>query len=115
MVPLTAPSTPENAPPLAHPGYRRSYTVPTKLIDPVNRSAKGPSVPAESIETLFTHVAARVVSFAVPSTSSRPSSSSSRRATGYQRELTGTLPWATSAERTIAAGMHDPEITLRLY
>lgn len=110
MVPLTAPSTLENAPPLTHPGFRRSYTVPTKLIDSTNRASKGPLAATDDVETLFTHTAAKVVSFSAPFTGSRQGPSSGRRASGTEKELIGTLPWATSTERTIAAGTQQSTI-----
>ncbi|KAK4992888.1 hypothetical protein LTR50_000794 [Elasticomyces elasticus] len=106
MASLTTPSTPKAAPQVQHPGVRRSFTVPPKLSS-ATRAAPPVEIigAAESIETLYVHPTAKVVSFSTASASSRPSSSTGR-ATGNNggTDTTGSLPWASTTEMTLAAG-----------
>ena len=93
---ITARSTPENAP--SPPIVRRAFTVPTRL----SKAAKPPpEAGVHGAETLFAHARCKIVSF--NSGLKRPSSAGRDQ---YERsEPVGTLPWATTTERTIAAGM----------
>ncbi len=98
----SAPTTPESS---GSPHVlRRSFTAPirstgfSKLTEPF-RETEG-----EGAETLFTHNAGRIVSFTTyPSVARRHSS------LGHgildQEEPVGSLPWASTTERTIAAGI----------
>jgi hypothetical protein len=100
----TAPNTPEHAASHAlHPGVRRVHTLPTKLVDPSRSSPTAASPSADSVETLFVHPSAKVVSFTTATP--RPGSSSGRRAsTDDSGGSTGTLSWMSPSERTLAAG-----------
>ncbi|EON65474.1 hypothetical protein W97_04712 [Coniosporium apollinis CBS 100218] len=102
-------STPTSVP-SAHPGFRRSITVPALLANPPRPPTADSSGGAESVEVLFVHPFAKVVSFTTSSSTSRPSSSSSRGTDGPDRELYGTLSWTSPTERTMAAGS-----PLRIY
>ncbi|KAK3071722.1 hypothetical protein LTS18_014798, partial [Coniosporium uncinatum] len=107
---LSAPSTPDHVPSLAHPGMgRRSFTVPTQLAQSPKSSPGGLSDPPDSVDTLFTHAHAKVVSFSTPSNLSRPGSSSGRGTAEARSQPSEKLPWTSSSERTIAAG------PLRIY
>ena len=107
-----APNTPEQAPPAAakdaHPGVRRVHTLPAKLAGNAGSSAAS-AVPApDSVETLFVHPAAKVVSFTVAGGGARPGSSAGRRAS-IDVNSEGSLAWEYPSERTLAAGQ------LRIY
>ncbi|KAF1988809.1 hypothetical protein K402DRAFT_373138 [Aulographum hederae CBS 113979] len=106
MTAMSPPSTPERG---LHPGMRRSFTLPIQA----NYSPKSPpgssSATPDSVESLFSTALAKVVSFSSSTTSSRPSSSSGRGTVDPDKDLIGTLPWASATERTIAAG------PLRIY
>lgn len=91
-------STPEHAPKVAPPAVRRAFTAPTKLVDP-SRTTSSAIPGAESVETLFVHPEAKVVSFTILKVSSRPSSSS-----GPTGSETKAVPWTSPTERTLAAG-----------
>ena len=91
-------STPEHAPKGPYPIVRRSHTVPTRFTDPVR--AVPSTVPgADSVETLFVHPQAKIVSFNIPKVPSRPTSSS-----GTAASETGILSWTSPTERTLATG-----------
>ncbi|KAF2436039.1 hypothetical protein EJ08DRAFT_691932 [Tothia fuscella] len=108
---MSTPSTPENAFTRAinHPGVRRVHTLPSKLIDPSRSSPKTGSPGADTVETLFVHPSAKVVSFTT-ATTARPGSSSGRRpSVDINATSTGTLSWTSPSERTLAAG------PLRIY
>lgn len=94
----TAPSTPENAP--SPPVIRRAFTVPTKLTGISKAAAKAPEADGQGAETLFAHSRCKIVSFNAGT--KRPISAG--RDQPVNQEPVGTLPWATTTERTIAAG-----------
>ena len=94
----TAPSTPENA--ISPPVIRRAFTVPSKLSGPREAAKKTPEPDRQRTETLFAHNHCKIVSF--NSGAKRPTSAG--REQEEAKEPVGTLPWATSTERTIAAG-----------
>lgn len=100
MALASAPSTPEQQATLP-PIIRRSFTTPIK-----SASAFQPSQDAEAAtaETLFAHHACKIVSFGTPGDFSRRHSSVSDGRFALRDEPTGTLPWASTTERTIAAG-----------
>ncbi|KAL8793631.1 MAG: hypothetical protein Q9195_003783 [Heterodermia aff. obscurata] len=99
-VAATTPSTPDNA--HSPPIIRRAFTVPTRL----SSAARSPTeAGAQGAETLFAHPRCRIVSF--NSGLKRPSSAG--RDQHESAEPVGTLPWASTTERTIAAG------PLRIY
>ncbi|KAK3068928.1 hypothetical protein LTR53_013127 [Teratosphaeriaceae sp. CCFEE 6253] len=90
------PETPRRA------ALNRSFTVPAKLTTtshPTNPSVEiGAS---KDVETLYTHSSASIIKFSTPP-SSRPSSSSSARSPSTT--TSGTLPWTSRTERTLASG-----------
>lgn len=92
----SAPATPEHAPStISHPGVRRVHTLPAKLAPPQ----------LDTVETLFVHSEAKVVSFNVAAVvGTRPGSSAGRRRT-LEGDASGTLAWSSPSERTLAAGM----------
>ncbi|CAK1367256.1 unnamed protein product [Cercospora beticola] len=90
----TVPRTPEQ--PTRKAALNRSFSA---------SASKRPSTAAdigatEGVETLFTHPTSKIVKF-TSSTTGRPSSSGTY-SPGSNRN--GTLPWATSTEKTMAAG-----------
>lgn len=91
--PDNSPSTPDRAPKIAPPTVRRAFTAPTKLSEPSRAAHAVPG--ADSVETLFVHPEAKVVSFTI---SKLPSSS------GIGGSEVKALPWTSAAERTLAAG-----------
>ena len=98
----SAPTTPESS---ASPYVlRRSFTAPirstgfTKVTEPF-RETEG-----EGAETLFTHSGGRIVSFTTYPSVIRRHSSLGNGKLDQQEEPAGTLPWASTTERTIAAG-----------
>ena len=104
MASTTAPATPENvAPPM--PSMRRAFTVPTKLTDHIRARGLTHEAEEQEAETLFAHSSARIVSFSPLLTTSKLRSSPGRGRAEHDDEPIGTLPWASSTERTIAAGL----------
>ncbi|KAF2102239.1 hypothetical protein NA57DRAFT_73671 [Rhizodiscina lignyota] len=107
MSAISSPSTPETPAPRIRPVSLRSSTVPTKLIEGHSTSsptsATGTVGTDKDLEILFAHVSGKIVSFTTSSSTSRPSSSSSR-GTAADKDVIGTLPWASPTERTVAAG-----------
>ena len=87
--PAQSPSTPRRI------VVNRSFTTPSRFSTATNPPAEVGS--AEDGETLYTHPSANIVKFI---TSSRPGSSSP----GGPSSSSGTLPWRTLTERTVAAG-----------
>lgn len=103
----TAPSTPNNS--IPSQVMRRSFTAPTR-----SRRSPQPVVPireSESeTETLYAHNTTKIVSFNILTNSTPPQRSSlvQRRSSNQQDAPqdapSGTLPWASATERTLAAG-----------
>lgn len=104
MASTTAPTTPESAAP-AMPSMRRAFTVPTKLTGDVRARNSTHETEAQGAETLFAHSDARIVSFALLSTTSRSGSSPGRGRAQLEEEPMGTLPWTSSTETIVATGM----------
>ena len=98
---LTAPSTPNQ-----HPVIHRSFTLPARLSGSARHHGGAKTVEPDAIETLFTHHAARIITFNALSTSSQSRSGSSTAESVGNDELAGTLPWANHSERIIAAGTY---------
>jgi hypothetical protein len=98
MASSTAPSTPENTP--QRVALNRSATVPPRLANAHRFSAQPEIGATEGVETLFVCPSASIFQFTVI-LSSRHSSSPSF---GASSQPAGTLPWASSTERSIAAG-----------
>lgn len=98
MALASAPSTPERM--VTPHAIRRSFTAPTKLSLPTIRS---PEANIDGAETLYSHGAAKIVSFNTSNDFGRRHSSVSNGRAEFQ-ESVGTLPWASTTERTIAAG-----------
>ena len=98
----TAPSTPENSNP--HHAFRRSFTAPPKVRSLAKTSRE---TGTEHAETLFAHNVSKVVSFNTPTESTRRHSSVSQRLSDLLDSPSGTLPWASVTERTIAAGKYQ--------
>lgn len=112
MASTTAPTTPESAvPPM--PSIRRAFTVPAKLTGDSRARGSTNETEEQGAETLFAHSGVRIVSFTALSTTSRPGSSSGRGRAQLEDEPIGTLPWASSTERTIAAGMGYTKYVMR--
>ena len=96
MASSPAPATPDNTP--RRMALNRSFTVPTK-ISTANNSSNSPQAEigsAEGIETLYVHPNANIVRFEC--------SSRSNTSPGRPNSSSGTLPWATPTERTMATG-----------
>ena len=100
MALASAPSTPERgaAPYLV----RRSFTAPiksTRTSSPLREAA------VAGAETLYVHPSGKIVSFSSNSSKLvRRHSSVSDTKSDFQDEVSGSLPWASITERTIAAG-----------
>lgn len=100
MALASAPSTPERA---SHPPLiRRSFTAPIRS----SRSVPLSDGTVDGAETLYAHVAGKIVSFNNPTSVARRHSSISNGRAELQEEPIGTLPWFSTTERTIAAGIH---------
>ncbi len=100
MALASAPNTPERAAP--PPGIRRSFTAPissTRKFTPLPEKADA------GTETLYAHSACKIVSFSNPSSLILRHSRVSNGRDEFQDQPVGTLPWTSSTERTIAAGM----------
>ena len=99
MALATAPSTPERTG--LPPSIRRSFTAPTNSC----RSAIPiPQSPGEGAETLYAHTACKIISFSHTSSTGRRHSSVSDGRAEFQEHSSGSSPWASATERTIAAG-----------
>ena len=98
----SAPTTPESS---SSPHLlRRSFTAPIRSTG-FSRTTEPPRQTGEqTIETLYTHNAGRIVSFEAYSSAFRRQSSLGYGRLDQQDEPVGTLPWASTTERTIAAG-----------
>ena len=96
----SAPTTPER--PTQAPGFRRAFTAPIK-------SSKTPSQRKDkqddNADTLFAHDAATIISFTASQPADRRDSLASKVQDGSIMQYSGTLPWASLTERTVAAGM----------
>ncbi|KAL8738004.1 MAG: hypothetical protein Q9181_001143 [Wetmoreana brouardii] len=92
----------------APPAFRRSITVPTRLTESPKSSPSSRDGIATSAETLYAHSAGRIVSFHPPVTGTRRHSSVDQGHSALQDEPVGTLPWASTTERTIAAVLEVP-------
>ncbi|KAL6721299.1 hypothetical protein ACLMJK_000401 [Lecanora helva] len=99
MALASAPSTPEKAG--LSPSIRRSFTAPIGTTKSAARITRGPG---DDAETLYTHSAGKIISFTHSSNAARRHSSVSNGRAEFQEEPSGTLPWASTTERTIAAG-----------
>ena len=98
---VSAPSTPENS---VHPHVmRRSFTAPTKSRS-FSRTPPIRQPEIEGAETLFAHPAGKIISFTTSSDLSRRHSSIVQEGSNFQDDPSGTLPWASATERTLAAG-----------
>lgn len=103
----TAPSTPKNS--ITSHGMRRSFTAPTR-----SRRSPQAAVPTREseseTETLYAHNTTKIVSFNILVNSTPPQHSSlAQRRSSNQQDApqdapSGTLPWASAAEITLAAG-----------
>ncbi|KAL8961252.1 MAG: hypothetical protein Q9183_005336 [Haloplaca sp. 2 TL-2023] len=96
------PLTPDHS--HAPPTYRRSVTLPYRLIESPRTSPSSYDASRQSAETLYAHNAGKIVSFNPPLTGTRRHSSVDQGHSALQHEPVGTLPWASITERTIAAG-----------
>ena len=100
MALASAPSTPDKA--AQPPGIRRSFTAPIKS----SRSAIPISEEvAQGAETLYAHSDCKIVSFHTSTSLTRRHSSVSDGRSEFGDQEAGTLPWKSTTERTIAAGM----------
>lgn len=103
MALASAPSTPERA--ILPPLIRHAFTAPIRSSKSVPLSEDN----VDGAETLYAHGAGRIVSFNNATSVTRRHSSISNGRAELQDEPVGTLPWASTTERTIAAG------PLRIY
>ena len=108
MALASAPSTPERATP--PPFIRRSFTAPIRS----SRSVPVSEETVDGAETLYAHGAGKIVSFKNLTSLARRHSSISNGRAELQEEPVGTLPWFSTTERTLAAGMIHHTQT-RLY
>ena len=101
MASTTAPSTPL---PLTTPFplVRRSFTVPSKK--PIPLEASSQTLDSSQVETLFNHGSGKIVSFTIPATVLQSTSSLGGGNYDPATEPIDILPWASSTERTLAAG-----------
>ncbi|MCJ1308714.1 hypothetical protein MMC25_002368 [Agyrium rufum] len=94
--------------PLFSPGDRRSFTLPSRPSELLRTSSgsNGSPTSTELVEALFAHHTGKIVSFTAlpPSNSSRRSLSSATGLPSVADIEPHTLPWASSSERTLAAG-----------
>ena len=99
---VSAPTTPESS---GSPHLlRRSFTAPIRSTGFPRATEPLRDTGGQRVETLYTHPTGRIVSFeAYPSATRRHSSLGYGRL-DQQDEPVGTLPWASTTERTIAAG-----------
>ena len=94
-----APSTPTIAGAPRRTALNRSFTVPAKINPASSPKTSAEIGAADGIETLYTHPSANIIKFTT--TSSRPTSSNSP---GRPQSSSGTEPWTSLTERTLAAG-----------
>ena len=98
----SAPTTPESS---GSPHFlRRSFTAPIRSTGFARATEPPRQTGGQTVETLYTHNAGRIVSFEAYSSVIRRHSSLGYGRLDQQDEPVGTLPWASSTERTIAAG-----------
>lgn len=100
MALASAPSTPERA--ILPHSIRRSFTAPIKSSKPAVPIPEGH---VDGAETLYAHDTGKIISFTHSSHVGRRHSSVSNGRAEFQEEASGTLPWASATERTIAAGI----------
>ncbi|MCJ1391956.1 hypothetical protein MMC18_004823 [Xylographa bjoerkii] len=93
---IAGPATPS-------PLLRRSFTLPSRLANAQKPDSYGKAGDSDTIETLFAHPSSRIVSFSPSHSYTKPRSNSHARVDQEDGPI-GTLPWASHAERTIAAG-----------
>ncbi|KAL8711022.1 MAG: hypothetical protein Q9220_004403 [cf. Caloplaca sp. 1 TL-2023] len=98
---LHPPSTAHSQTP---PTFRRSFTTPTRSSASPKSSPSVLPARAEEAETLYAHNAGRIISFNPPLRGARRHSSVEQGHSALQDEPVGTLPWASTTERTIASG-----------
>ncbi|KAF2787367.1 hypothetical protein K505DRAFT_288097 [Melanomma pulvis-pyrius CBS 109.77] len=105
-----ASKTPEHvlAPAASNPNLRRAFTLPSRVLRPRASTTSPSPASADGIETLFTHTCNKIVSFSVTSPRSQPITSR-RQSVDVDTDKTGTLPWNSTTERTLAVG------ALRIY
>ena len=100
MALASAPSTPERGSTAYL--FRRSFTAPTRS---TKTTLPAREADAQSAETLYAHPAGKIVSFSTNTSKfAQRHSSVSDTKSDFQDEPTGSLPWASMTERTIAAG-----------
>ena len=97
MAVASVPSTPRRAP----PSIGRSFTAPIKSSIPTVPIAEAT---VHGAETLYAHSAGKILSFNYSIDLGRRHSSVSNGRAEFQEESSGTLPWASATERTVAAG-----------
>ncbi|KAK5138078.1 hypothetical protein LTR08_005876 [Meristemomyces frigidus] len=99
---MAAPATPENEKLPRRVAMNRSFTLPPKL---ANHSKVAEIGAADGIETLYVHPSASIIKFTIygHGSTSRPGSSAGPPRASSQQP-SGTLPWASITERTVAAG-----------
>ncbi|KAI9685036.1 MAG: hypothetical protein M1822_005428 [Bathelium mastoideum] len=85
MASTAAIATPERGASAVPRGVRRSFTEPTKVVQAQTRAFSTPQHPSGTVETLYTHPGARIVSFNTPS-----------RAAAQ--------PWGSTDEKIVTAG-----------
>ncbi|MCJ1323044.1 hypothetical protein MMC15_008395 [Xylographa vitiligo] len=85
------------------PLLRRSSTLPPRLANGQQTQSYGTSVDKDTIETLFVHPSSKIVTFSPTHNYVKPRSNSHARVNQEDGPI-GVLPWASHAERTIAAG-----------
>ena len=106
MAYASAPTTPDrNIQAPGAPFIRRAFTAPIKI---ARQALPSQEAEAQGAETLFAHNAAKIVSFSTSTGMGRRHSSISDSRSEVTEEPTGTLPWASLTERTIAAGTVNP-------
>ena len=102
------PLTPDHS--HAPPSFRRSVTLPYRLIESPRTSPSSHDASRQSAETLYAHNAGKIVSFNPPLTGTRRHSSVDQGHSAVPNEPVGTLPWACITERTIAAGSNASSV-----
>lgn len=83
---------------------QRSFTLPPRLLNSNPSNGDRPTSPDAGAETLYYHPSARIVSFTPPTTDIRSASSPRSVDLDYPVDAIETLPWASTTERTVAAG-----------
>ena len=108
MALASAPSTSERA--LRAPLNRRAFTAPIRNI---RQNLPVLEADPQGAETLYAHGAGKILSFSTSNSLARTHSSTSDERWELHNETTGTLPWTSLTERTIAAGRHRRSPTTR--